>query len=361
MRNTRRTAAVLVLALFPAVELAAQQLPWTVVSKYVLGEEADLGSISDVRVSAAGEVFVLDTMDSVVRIFGADGTLSRTIGGAGEGPHELDVPMSIAPRADGGVFILDRRGLVALSSDGDLIDRWALDRRVHGRSRRLEAFGQGVLMERRLLNFEDRSVPVDVDLLNYVPGGPVPVPLHTFAGTGIAVTDRRVEMPDMAVWNPVGDGLVAVGTNAKYELLVLTGGGEIVGTIRRAIEPLEVTQEMRDKVEEQMAALAPAGRDILAPVLGDQLPVITSVFGGPNGSIVVARARHEDDGLDENSAAAIVWDVFSADGDYHGYLIAPPVHVSSGANGIVAGIILDPTNPLEMAVEVFEIVVQERP
>lgn len=68
-------------------------------------EVYQFGRIGDLAVSESGEVFAVDQLAGVVRVFGPDGVHRRTVGRPGRGPGELS-------RSANGVFILHGDSLV---------------------------------------------------------------------------------------------------------------------------------------------------------------------------------------------------------------------------------------------------------
>ena len=85
----------------------------------------ELSDPSEIRVDAAGRVYVLDDAPPMIRVYGDDGALLRTIGREGSGPGEF---------RGGGMLMLSRDTLVhqdqrqsraqAFTTDGQLIGQW---------------------------------------------------------------------------------------------------------------------------------------------------------------------------------------------------------------------------------------------
>jgi hypothetical protein len=67
------------------------------------GTTAELGQPQSLAVDESGRIYVVDQKPSVVKVFGPDGALIRTIGGEGEGPGEFRIG-----------FIAVRNGILAL-------------------------------------------------------------------------------------------------------------------------------------------------------------------------------------------------------------------------------------------------------
>lgn len=345
----------------PSAGLTAQELPWVLISKYRIGAEAELGRFSDVKLAADGGLLVLDAGDSLVRVFDPEGMPAGSLGGAGEGPGELSAPMRIAPAPDGGVYVLERRGLVHLHRDGSPADRWPLGQAALGLVQRMEYSGQGVLIQRNALR-RPGSPPLPVELLSYSPGEPLPTQLWTFDGTETTSGATRVILAPLPLWHPVADGLIAVGKSDKYELAILTGDGNVIATIGRDIEPLEIPESFKRTVRAQIAATRPVGGDFPPIEFAPTFPVISGVIGGPDGSIIVVRGAGLGGEFAGTAAERPHWDVFSAEGDYMGYLAAPnSFQVLGGADGVVVGLVPDEVDELERAIEVLQVIAEDQP
>lgn len=84
-------------------------------------DEADLfGVIVDIDIDANGEVYLLDSQLSEVKIYSKDGEFLRSIGREGEGPGEFRRPVAMFFTADGKVAVVQMMPgkIVLLSKDG---------------------------------------------------------------------------------------------------------------------------------------------------------------------------------------------------------------------------------------------------
>ncbi len=92
-------------------------------------------------VDESGSVYVLDSHDQRIQVFGSDGRYVRTIGRKGQGPGEFSDPNSLDIDQQGRLFVLDdaQKRIQVLSSKGDVL-----------RSFRTPSFGFGI-DEMRLL------------------------------------------------------------------------------------------------------------------------------------------------------------------------------------------------------------------
>jgi len=70
------------------------------------------GSISDIAIDEAGNIFVLDSINSRIQQYSSDGTYVRTIGkGKGAGPGEFLRPRSISLDGHGNIYVADMNSL----------------------------------------------------------------------------------------------------------------------------------------------------------------------------------------------------------------------------------------------------------
>lgn len=99
-------------------------LPWTLDTVRVFGgDDYGLATFHEVRqslvdVDAQGRIFVLEPFESRVTVFDSVGRPLSTMGRRGEGPGELEWPVSVSAADDGHVYVHDGAGqLVRLALD----------------------------------------------------------------------------------------------------------------------------------------------------------------------------------------------------------------------------------------------------
>ncbi|MGH2559213.1 MAG: hypothetical protein ACRDJH_09120 [Thermomicrobiales bacterium] len=78
---------------------------------------------------AAEEIFVVDTGNERVQVFGMDGTFRRAWGGFGSAPEQFVEPVGIALGADGRVYVADSGNgrISAFSTTGTPLQQWAVE------------------------------------------------------------------------------------------------------------------------------------------------------------------------------------------------------------------------------------------
>jgi hypothetical protein len=102
-------------------------------------EDADveylLGNPTHVRVDSAGNIYVAEEKQCVVKVFDRDGDFLRALGARGEGPGEFREISGMVLDEDGRVVVLDRfaRRITTFSSAGPVLSTYPfdLDHRIH--------------------------------------------------------------------------------------------------------------------------------------------------------------------------------------------------------------------------------------
>jgi hypothetical protein len=193
----------------------------------------------------AGRVFAADAISARVVEFDATGDFVRTIGRAGDGPGEFRNPTALALDEDGVLVVWDaRRGVISRwSAEGELLDErrspinyWgpgfairddgvvAVTQSTRGNQRRqslVEAETNGEGEPTELFSVTRELVPLDL------PGVNMPAP--------------RIFAPDL-IWTTAGDTVLVL--NGPGYRIDVYADAEPVASIRRDIEPLDVTPEL---------------------------------------------------------------------------------------------------------------------
>ncbi len=202
------------------------------------------GNISDIDVDAAGRVYVFDRQAQDVRLFDADGSYVRTIGGAGQGPGEFSVANGIAVDPanrlwvhnqgnlrysvfdTSGILLMEPRRIVGairfaewrsvFTADGDLYEAMGY------RSSTGTHFGLA------------RYDAVAQRLVDTLPIPPFPEGIKLFSGIAILTANGW--------WQ---------GIKHTYRLSHITFAGDTVRVIERIREAEPLSRAERDSAEEQ--------------------------------------------------------------------------------------------------------------
>lgn len=399
------TRIALPAAVLWASALHAQDRPldWDFAEVYRVGgvdvpEWAQFTRPDDLAFDAGGNLYVLDASARHVVKIGPDGRLVRTIGRAGEGPGEFVSPQRLVVWQDGSLAVTDsdRTAVQLFDTDGNYVRqvRWTGSNtdddplggiRDAGRPMRpgprtgiIYAQGTDAGMSRvfaamsnliggqndesvdeytvETLNLADDVVAREVVLRAWQPprneDSDKPVDLSNLRTVTTAVATPYFE-PDLR-WDATPGGSVAYVDSTTYAIRLIYSG-ELVSTVTRPIEPMQVTGRIEsDLLERELNRLdeqsstrdtrgTPPGIDVAAVETAareaienrefyPEVPVITAVRAAWDGGLWIQRRGEEP--WDE--AGPI--DVFSPDGTYLGTLPAdgPGMPGAFGPNGLIA-------------------------
>jgi hypothetical protein len=132
--SERRWASVLLVAAGLAIGQAApaqERQRWRVERVGRIGSQTDpaqaLTQIRGIVIGPAGELYVAQPMDRMIRVFSADGRLLRTIGRSGAGPGEFDLMTGFGVLGDT-LFVSDTRynRVTFLTMAGEYLDSFEL-------------------------------------------------------------------------------------------------------------------------------------------------------------------------------------------------------------------------------------------
>ena len=297
------------------------------------GGPEEFGRVTAVALGPDGNVFVADTRNSEVRVFGLDGAHRRTFGREGEGPGEFRNIYSIAWVGDRLLTFDPPLGrLGAFSAEGEWLGQ-----------RRTEAAGlTGSAADIRLY-------PVGAnEVFRFALGsalgsdaGVLWVGHHGTGDTGDTVPAPTLDPPEGAdpgvfceaesaigyfpnrfspqlVRHPASGGVLYSAWTGSYRIAATRAGGDTVRVIERAIgtEPISdaewatVTEEY-DEFRERFPNASCRPRTFSRP---DRKPLIQQIFIAPDGKLWVEVIR----------TAGNRWDFFDTGGRLLGSVPAAP-------------------------------------
>lgn len=298
--------------------------PFSLVEELRIGGEEEgpelLGSIWALGVDDEGRIHVLDSQASEVRVFGADGTWLRTLGGPGEGPGEFNNPAGIDLHPDdGSIWVMGPNRFTAFDPDGTF-------RSTHPRTFGYHAVpwpgGFGV----------DGALHDVASFDSFVRFSPDIQPADTF-------TVPRVETPTIRVVRTDGTGMMSMtpafsprlhwqfdprgyiwsATSDEMRFVQQTLEGDTVRILRRPHTPVSVSaEEARQAVERMEEQIGRFGTDIEIEgdlVAGEFKPAFEAFFLDEVGRLWVKPTHPAD--------ADPVLELWSEEGHYLGRIETP--------------------------------------
>lgn len=298
------------------VELPAEDRPLAADFEEVyrigsLGGDAweTFGDIAGVAFDAAGNLHVLDRQASVITVVDPDGGFLKEVGGPGDGPGELRMPMAFTVMQDGRVVVADLghrayqifgadgsfQRMVSMG-DGSVIRVGDLAPHPDGTSI-VSGGGRGSVVSMRSGSAAagdppaPTSRPIDrVDLsgdraeATILASGWMPPRddrPQTLEGGGMrfqmSTAGPRVFEPPLLV-GVLPDGGVAFADSSTYAIDIVEGRGRPTRILRRPFEPRPVTEAMQeDEKERRLAELEEGG--------GPHLRLMTSSGGGAPSAV----------------------------------------------------------------------------
>lgn len=240
-------------------------------------EEETFGGIGTVMGTADGGLLVHDAQSAAVRLFDAQGTFVRTVGGKGGGPGEYDQINGIAQLPDGRIALWDATGgrLNVYTPAGDFlytarmpITGWFSQNILHVDDAGA-LYARGIL-ERHPTDFtkskggfirmSDSAVVRDsLPLIEF--GAPAP-PLTARSRDGRSMTATSVPFLPGSFVRQRPDGGQVSGTGEPYRFYLVGGALEKPIRVEREHVPVAVSEtessQRREQIERNMKRLDPS-------------------------------------------------------------------------------------------------------
>lgn len=201
--------------------------------------EAAFGSTRSVAVDGSGAIYVLDEQAADVKVFDAAGKHVRTIGRKGQGPGELEFPMTLSLNEAKRELVvqLQTRGLVVFGTDGTYLRQQSLKGLISGRGR-VDSRGQIYLLEIALdesgSRYVTKKLGPDASLMAVI--GETPAP----AGPG----NRVRAFPPVPYFLIDREDRFIYGLPETYEIRIYgPAEAKVLRRITRAYDPVPVTEE----------------------------------------------------------------------------------------------------------------------
>jgi hypothetical protein len=301
---------------------------------------------------STGRIFVADWTGTRVAVFDLAGAYMSSYGRAGDGPGEFRNPSAVALDPEGALMVWDAgRGILSRwSGEGELLDEqragvsyWGPGFAV-GRDRlvTVTSMSSGMQMSQRLVAHTSRDTTVLHEVLLEL--GMVQLPCGTMPAP-------KVFAPSLT-WTSRGETIYVL--NGPGYRIDVPADGRQVASVRRAVEPIAVTDAMAaEGVESGPGPYRSFMRRCnvtaaqLASAVGHETVVspVQALAADPVGRLWVTRST---DGI----RPAFV-DILTADGEYQGTFAAPGVPVAFVSSSRFVSLRLDDTRG--MTISLYEL------
>jgi hypothetical protein len=290
-----------------------------------IGDSAVLNDPISLALDGEGRIYVADTHPTVIKQFGADGRLIRTIGREGQGPGEFDTPLLAV---HGSALIVQDRRLSRTSvfdTAGHFLKSWAS----------LRTDWEPVSVSRDGLLAVGGDGPPDSGrmIVRYALDGVVrdtvflprdPEPSHWTLASLKGPMPVAIPLTPALIQRPAPEGGFLVGRSGAYQIVVSRSGRDTVTVFGRDWSAAPVSQRRRqdlaDSVVEQIAPVAgeAAARRGVDP--GD-IPALAQAFS----DIAVDGRGYYWVTTDPGEDRGHTWfDIFDRSGVYFGKVAGPP-------------------------------------
>ena len=277
-----------------------------------------------VGVDGAGNIHVLDFDAKRIVVFDSLGKHIRTLGRPGQGPGELEFPISMHVTADGHVSVRDvaKDGVTRWAPDGSILPSVRL--RAQGAVQKVAFTGDAPLYHwtdsradaATQTTYLHRERGDSLEELAQIAG--VEPKMAKFANCGIMMRLPPLLTPEL-YWDATGDR-VAVISKAQYEIMVHDGKRRML--VRRDVAPQVATLEIAQReVGDSMRVTGGSTRCSIPPAevaevrgFASVVPAVRIVVLAPDGSFWVQRSGPREE--------QPVIDLFDPRGNYVGTL--PP-------------------------------------
>jgi hypothetical protein len=270
--------------------------------------EAALDQIRQVLPDDAGTLYVLDQRASHVKVFDAAGKYLRTIGRKGQGPGELEYPMTLSLNERTGELAVHQqsRGVAFFRTDGSYLRQLSLKGMLGGRAR-LDSRGQiyilEIVMDNENSRYATRKLAPDGSLLATISETPTPAGRGNTTKAFIPVAFYGIDREDRFIY----------GFPESYEIQIY-GPTETkaLRKITREYDPVAVTEE--DKAEQRKDVPSGYTREFEFP---KNHPAYSRFFLCDLGHIFVQTYEKDEEGR-------LIHDIFDAEGRFIGRVPLKP-------------------------------------
>ena len=289
-----------------------------------------------------GRIHVADWTGQRVVAFDASGAYAGSYGRSGDGPGEFRNPSAVHmdPRGVLTVWDAGRQMLSSWSNEGELLNEQRPELTYWGPGfamgsdwlATVTSSTSGTVTEQRLVVEREQTtttlheVPMELAMME-LGGGSFPGP--------------KVLAPSV-IWTHRGDSILFL--NGPGYRIDKHDGGSVVASIRRSVDPIEVTTQMAVRGAEFgagpygsfMRRFGLEAEDIVNAVgYEERVSPVLATVAAPGGQLWVTRTT---DGMTPRFI-----DIFDSSGEYTGSFEAPAVPVAFPSDSVFAGLQLEDT------------------
>ena len=216
-------------------------------------EDEMFAEITSLDVDSRGNIYILDRMEKKVRIFDSTGKLVKTFGEQGQGPGEMNLPVTIQVISDKELVLSDalNQRLMFFSLEGEF--QRELSTAAKALALTLPLFDtQGNIIGQQLVTVEDklmREVRKYDSELNT---------LFTIASIdNTNLIQGKINPFQVIVFYQIGkDNTILYSSTEDYEINVMNSEGKLVRKILKDYDPVKVTEEDKEEFLERVPDLA---------------------------------------------------------------------------------------------------------
>ena len=269
--------------------------------------DASFVSASALDVLPDGTVYVVDTKDSRVKVFDAEGRFLRVFGRQGQGPGEMNQPTGILVTPDKEILVEDilNRRLAIFALDGTF-RRHISTAKALGLSG-IQMDGRGLIVARSMGMPEGGKMSLNVQ--TYDAEFNPKVKLGSFE-MQITAQTKVNPFSAMDLLYALGrEGLIYLGSAKAYEIRIVSAEGRLLKTIGRDYDPVPVTQADKDEMLKTLGGLPGVNlKDMIQ--FPDVYPPFSNFVLAGEGRLLVKTFEKGQ------AKKEFYWDVFDADGRY---------------------------------------------
>jgi hypothetical protein len=280
------------------------------------------GRISDVAISPAGNVYVLDGLASEIRSFDAEGGHLMTFGHEGDGPGEFRGAYAIAFDSEARLWVVEERArrYQVFDEAGAVIRtfrrpiRWPVTRGVLRLTKDGSIFEHGWWADGPGAAIR-MSVADEVLVSDTVPLPPWDPP--SFPSRGPRQISRRVPLVPLPVADVGPDGQVWIGSGDSFRLERIGERGDTSGIIVMDVEAPALSDAERQAARDTVALAESQNFIVDASLIPAVHPPFIAVVVAENGELWVRRAAPASE-PSTHDKRTYVYDLFDPIGRYVG-------------------------------------------